>query len=111
MSREVVCLSAAGRERHKVGALMEKAGSHFVTNCELDLARRALSVGLSGQEGSYQVNKSEMYFRERPFMALKVSSKIVKSMQNLTQSQSREAGKGVMCSYFFVPVMSLAAAF
>ena len=70
-----------------MGALIEKAPSPFVTNCDPGIAGRAQSMDLSGREGTYQVNKSEMYFGAKPLKALKVSGKILKSIRDVTGSQ------------------------
>jgi len=67
--RDVVCPSFVGKEFHMVGALP-------LSQTDLGIVRRAQSVDLSGQEGRYQVNKSDLHFGARPFKALKVSSKI-----------------------------------
>lgn len=68
-----MCLISAGREFHSVGALIANAQAPFVTNHDLGVTSRAPSVDLNGQEGTYQVNKSEMYLGARPFKALKMS--------------------------------------
>lgn len=87
-------------ESKSVSTLMPKAQSHLVTNCDRGVASGALLVALSGLEGPYQVTKSEIYLGARPLQVLNVSSKISKSILNLTGSQCREVSTGVMCLFF-----------
>lgn len=74
-ARGLLCHSSAGREFCSLGA-----PSPLVTNCDLGLTCRAPPTDLSRLEGTYQVSKLKIYLGARPFNALNISNKILKSI-------------------------------
>lgn len=60
---------------------------------------------------TYQVNKSEMYSVAAPFKALQLSNKILKINLKSNRELESVASTGVMWSWFFFPIMSLAVGF
>ena len=100
-----------GRLFQSLGALLAKALSPLVTLLVLGTSSRARLADLNWRAGTCGFSNSFRYPGARPFWALKVKVKILKSILRCTGSQCSEANTGVMCSDFLVPVMSLAAAF
>ena len=76
---------------------MAKAQSPFVFSLDFGAVRRAPHEDLRLRAGSYGIRMSVIKLGARHERALKVISKILKSILKQTGSQWREAKIGVMC--------------
>ena len=100
-----------GRAFHKRGTAHEKARSPWELLLLRGTTRRFLSADQSWRDGSWGFNNLAKYDGPWPWMTRYANSNSLYCMRCLIGSQCRLRSTGVMCSCFFVLVMSRAAAF